>query len=171
MDAVTSFCRAFEANTGTGARAAAIWPVAMWPPQETTCCRSFITRRAWRTVNRKEITSEYAKLFAGLSDGSNISQTFLAYGQPVQWGGTVAASWKQFSLDNLYTERTLSLGYGEWITSKVAAGFAVKQLYHAFTAPNIVVDDAGNVQPGAPSFFTRYGNSNTAYGADPRFPY
>ena len=70
---------------------------------------------------------------------------------------------KQFSLDNLYKERTLSLGYGEWLTSDIALGGALKQLYHSFGAPNMVVDDNGNVQSGNPSFFAQNGNSNTAY--------
>ena len=154
---------AFE-DTGTGARAAAL--AGGYVAASGDVLSLLYNPAGLADVNRKEVTSEYAKLYAGLSDGSNLSQTFLAYGQPIRWGGTVAVSWKQFSLENMYTERTLSMGYGEWITPKVAAGFAFNQLYHAFTAPNISVDDAGNSQPGAPSFFSRYGNSNTAYGAD-----
>lgn len=117
-------------------------------------------------VQRKEVTSEYAKLFGGLSDGSNLTQSYLAYGQPVRWGGTLAASWKQFALDDLYKERTLTLGYGEWLTPRIAIGGALKQLYHEFGVPTMIVDNNGNVQNGTPAFFARNGNSNTAYGAD-----
>jgi len=154
---------AFE-DTGTGARAAAL--AGGYVAAGDDVLSLLYNPAGLATVDRKEVTSEYAKLFAGLSDGSNISQTFLAYGQPVKWGGTMAVSWKQFSLEGLYKERTLSLGYGEWITSKVAAGFALKQLHHEFTAPTMSVDDAGSVQNVAPSFFSQYGNSNTAYSAD-----
>lgn len=117
-------------------------------------------------LHEKMVTSEYSKLYAGLSDGSNLSQYYLAYGQPIKWGGTLAGGWKQFSLDDLYVERTLSLGYGEWITDRVAVGGAVKQLYHSFGAPSIVVNNSGQIQSGTPQFFAQNGNSNTAYGAD-----
>jgi hypothetical protein len=117
-------------------------------------------------VEQKQITTELARLYTGLSDGSNLSQYFFAYGQRVSWGGTMAFGWKQFGVDDLYKERTLSLGYGEWVTDRVAAGITLKQLYHSFGVPNMIVDDAGNVQTGKPSFFTENGNSNTAYAAD-----
>jgi hypothetical protein len=154
---------AFE-DTGTGARATAL--AGGYAAAADDVLSLIYNPAGLANVNRKEITSEYAKLFAGLSDGSNISQTFLAYGQPISYGGTVAIGWKQFSLDSLYKERTLSVGYGEWITSKIAAGFALKQLHHEFTSPGIIVDDAGSVQNGTPSFFSKYGNSKTAYAAD-----
>ncbi len=117
-------------------------------------------------VHQKEMTSEYAKLFGGLTDGSSLGQTYLAYGQPIQWGGTLAASWKQFSLDDLYKERTLSLGYGEWLTETIAIGGTVKQLYHSFGVPDIIVDNNGNVTNGTPEFFTRNGNAKSAYSFD-----
>jgi hypothetical protein len=117
-------------------------------------------------VQQKELSTEYSRLYTGLSDGSNLSQYFLGYGQPVQWGGTLAMGIKQFSLDNLYKERTISLGYGEWLTSDIAIGGALKQLYHSFGVPNMIVDDNGNIQSGTPSFFAQNGNSNTAYSAD-----
>lgn len=154
---------AFE-DTGTGARASALAGGYVAAADDTLSL--LYNPAGLANVNRKEVASEYAKLFAGLTDGSNISQTFLAYSQPLRWGGTASVGWKQFSLDNLYSERTLSLGYGEWITSRVAGGFALKQLHHEFSSPNIVVDDAGNIQAGQPSFFAKYGNSQTAYSAD-----
>src|SRR5688572_30014683 len=154
---------AFE-DKGTGARGTALGDtyVAMGDDILSLAYNPAALAR----VRRKEITSEYAKLFAGLSDGSNLSQTYLAYGQPVAWGGTLAASWKQFGLDDLYKERTLSLGYGEWLTSDIAIGAAVKQLHHAFGVPNIIVDNSGNIQSGTPEFFAQNGNSQTAYSAD-----
>lgn len=118
-------------------------------------------------LHRHELMSEYSKLYSGLSDGSNIGQYFVGYGQPIRkFGGTLAAGWKQLSLDNLYTERTLSLGYGEWITQSVAAGVALKQLHHEFGAPAMSVDDNGNISNSQPTFFSRYGNASTAYSMD-----
>ena len=48
----------------------------------------------------------------------------------------------------------------------MAIGGAVKQLHHSFGAPNMIVDNNGNIQSGTPNFFTQYGNASTAYAAD-----
>ena len=161
--AMPSVYAAFE-DTGTGARGTALGDayVAMGDDLLSLAYNPAALAR----VNQKELTSEYAKLFAGLSDGSSLSQTYLSYGQPIPWGGTLAIGWKQFSLDELYKERTLSLGYGEWLTSDIAIGGALKQLYHSFGVPNIVVDNNGNIQSGTPNFFAQNGNSQTTYAAD-----
>ena len=154
---------AFE-DTGTGSRATALGDayVAMGDDLLSLAYNPAGLAR----VHEKEMTTEYAKLFTGLTDGSNISQTYLSYGQPIPWGGTLAVGWKQFSLDNLYKERTLSLGYGEWLTSNIAIGGALKQLYHSFAVPTSIVDNNGNIQPGTPNFFVQNGNSQTAYAGD-----
>src|SRR5262249_40105156 len=110
--------------------------------------------------------SEYSRFYSGLSDGSNIGQYFLAHSYPLKREGTLSMAWKQLSLDNLYTERTLSLGYGRWITSHWAAGGAFKQLYHSYGSPSIVVDDSGNVQSGTPAIFAQNGTSQSAFSAD-----
>jgi hypothetical protein len=159
----SSLHAAFE-DTGTGSRATALGDayVAMGDDLLSLAYNP----AALASVKEKELTSEYAKLFTGLSDGSNLSQTYLSYGQPIPWGGTLAVGWKQLSLDDLYKERTLSLGYGEWLTSDIAIGGTLKQLYHSFGVPNIVVDNNGNVRSGTPNFFAQNGNSQTAYGAD-----
>jgi hypothetical protein len=159
----SSLFAAFE-NTGTGARGAALGDnyAAMGDDVHSLMYNPAALAR----VQQKEISTEYSRLYTGLSDGSNLSQSFLGYGQPISWGGTVAIGWKQFSLDQLYRERTLSLGYGEWLTENIAIGGAVKQLYHSFGVPNMIVDNNGNVQSGTPNFFAQNGNSNTAYSAD-----
>ena len=155
---------AFE-DKGTGARATALGDTYVVLGDDVLSLA--YNPAGLARVHQKEVTSEYAKLYAGLSDGSNLSQTYLAYGQPISWGGTLAFSWKQFSLDSLYKERTLSLGYGEWLTDSVTLSAAPwKQLYHSFGVPNMIVDNNGNVQSGTPNFFVQNGNSQTAYSAD-----
>ena len=154
---------AFE-DTGTGARATSLAgayvalgddiPSLMYNPASLA------------RISRPEIASEYSRLFTGLSDGSSIGQFFMGYGQPLKVGGTVAFGWKQFNVSDLYTERTLSLGYGRWITPRWAAGAAIKQLHESFSVPNIIVDDAGNVQSGTPAIFAQNGNSQNAISAD-----
>jgi len=159
---------AFE-DKGTGARATALGDTYVALGDDVLSLS--YNPAALARVQQKEVTSEYAKLFSGLSDNSNLAQSYLAYAQPISWGGTLAISWKQFSLDDLYKERTLSLGYGEWLTDRIAIGGAIKQLYHAFGVPNMIVDNNGNIQSGTPTFFAHNGNSNTAYSADLGFLY
>ena len=159
----SSVLAAFE-DTGTGARPTVMGGTYVAAGDDV---QSLMYNPAGLAqLHTKEITSEYSRLYTGLTDGSNLGQYFMGYGQPIKYGGTLAFGWKQLDLDELYTERTLSLGYGEWITPKIAAGIAVKQLYHSFGAPNMIVDDNGNVQNGTPSFFARNGNSSTAYSTD-----
>jgi len=154
---------AFE-DTGTGARPTALGGTYVAIGDDV---QSLMYNPAGLAkMDRKEITSEYSRLYMGLSDGSNISQYFFGYGQRISYGGTIALGWKELTLDTLYTERTLSLGYGEWITDRVAVGFALKQLYHSYGIPNMIVDNSGNVQSGTPNFFLQNGNSNTAYSSD-----
>jgi len=154
---------AFE-ESGTGARPTALGGTYVVVGDDTPSL--MINPAGLAKVEQKEVTSEYSKLYGGLTDQSNIAQYFFAYGQRIKYGGTVALGWKQLSLDTLYTERTVSLGYGEWITERVAAGIALKQLYHSFAIPDTIVDNSGNIRSGTPDFFLKYGNSNTAYSAD-----
>jgi len=96
---------AFE-NTGTGARGAALGDTYVAVGDDILSL--MYNPAGLAQVHTKEVTSEYSRLFTGLTDGSNLSQSYLGYGQPIRWGGTMSFGWKQLSLDNLYTERTLS---------------------------------------------------------------
>jgi len=118
------------------------------------------------SIDRPEVTSDYSRLYMGLSDGSQISQTYLGGAMPLSFGGTVAAGWKEFHFDGLYKERTLSLGYGRWWTPQLAIGVSVKQLHHAYSAASQIVDDFGNIQSGTPDLFAENGTQKTAYSAD-----
>ncbi len=154
---------AFE-DTGTGAR-----PTVMggtYAAMGDDVLSLMYNPASLAQLHTHEIASEYSRLYAGLTDGSKLGQYFMGYGQPVKYGGTLAVGWKQFNLDELYSERTLSIGYGEWITRRVAAGLALKQLHHSFGAPSMSVDDNGNVTNTAPSFFQQNGDNSSAYSMD-----
>lgn len=154
---------AFE-DTGTGARPTALGDTYVAAADDAQSL--MLNPAGLAQLHERQISSEYSKLYAGLTDGSNLSQYYLGYAQPIHYGGTVSFGWKQFSLDNLYTERTLSLGYGEWITDRVAAGFALKQLYHSFGMPNTITNNSGQTQSGTPNFFAQNGTSKSAYSGD-----
>jgi len=153
---------AFE-DTGTGARAAGLGGEYVALGDDTLSL--MYNPAGLARVKKSELASEYSRLYLGLTDQSNVGQFFVGYSQPVKRWGTFALGWKQFSVDDLYKERTLSLGYGRWLSEHWAAGLALKQLYHSFGVPNIVVDDAGNVQSGTPALFAN-GFSQSAFSTD-----
>jgi len=64
-------------------------------------------------LSRPELAASYTQHLAGLSDGSGINSSFLAYAQPLRYGkGTLAAAVNSFSLDSsLYNERAVYLSY------------------------------------------------------------
>jgi tetratricopeptide (TPR) repeat protein len=66
------------------------------------------------TLDRREFATTYSRLLTGLSDGSNIQNSFLAYAHPLADGrnGTVAAAFNYFTLDSLYRESSLFASYG-----------------------------------------------------------
>ncbi|MBI4347817.1 MAG: tetratricopeptide repeat protein [Elusimicrobia bacterium] len=91
-------------------------------------------------LERPELATGYSRLFMGLSDNSNLSQSFLGYAHPLRGGaqGTTAASWEQFSLNsNLYQEQVFSLGYGRRLIPRLGpgellGGFTGKYLRRSF---------------------------------------
>jgi hypothetical protein len=66
------------------------------------------------TLDRKEFGTTYSRLLTGLSDGSNIQNSFFAYAHPLADGrnGTIAAAVNYFTLDSLYRESSLFASYG-----------------------------------------------------------
>ena len=86
-------------------------------------------------LDRPEFASSYTRLLTGLSDGSNIQNSFLAYEHPLDGGrnGTVGAAFNYFTLDSLYRETSLFTSYGRTITrednpSPVSLGITGKYL-------------------------------------------
>jgi|CXWL01.1.fsa_nt_gi tetratricopeptide (TPR) repeat protein len=57
-------------------------------------------------LERPEFGTTYSKLMTGLSDGSNIQNSFMAYAHPIEEGrrGTAGAGWNYFTAGGLYTE-------------------------------------------------------------------
>jgi len=87
------------------------------------------------TLDRKEFATSYSRLLTGLSDGSNIQNSFLAYAHPLDEGraGTVGAAFNYFTLDSLYRESSLFASYGRLMTREdrpdpIFAGVSAKFL-------------------------------------------
>jgi tetratricopeptide (TPR) repeat protein len=87
------------------------------------------------TLDRKEFGTSYSRLLTGLSDGSNLQNSFLAYAQPLADGrnGTLGAAFNYFTLDSLYRESSLFTSYGRRMTREdrpdpIYAGASLKFL-------------------------------------------
>ncbi|MCB4756724.1 MAG: hypothetical protein LHV69_06785 [Elusimicrobia bacterium] len=66
-------------------------------------------------MSRPELGTYYSRLFMGLTDNSEVSRTFVGYGQPLgksgRWGG-IGASYLSLNLPGLYKEETFGVTYG-----------------------------------------------------------
>jgi tetratricopeptide (TPR) repeat protein len=87
------------------------------------------------TLERPQLATTYSRLFTGLSDNSNLQNSFLAYERPLQYGrqGTLGLAWNYFTLDSLYKEMSLYTSYGRRIFAEQApnglyAGATLKYL-------------------------------------------
>lgn len=91
-------------------------------------------------LERPQFAAAYSKLYAGLSDGSDIGSSQLMYAHPLARGrkGAFGASWERFSLSGLYTEQSLTAAYGRQVTggeqgAKLSLGASAKYLMRSFT--------------------------------------
>jgi len=65
-------------------------------------------------LERPQLGTSYSVLYPGLKDGSNLSTSFLAYAHPLDEGrnGTIGTGWNSLTLNGLYREDSIYLGYG-----------------------------------------------------------
>ena len=90
-------------------------------------------------LERPEFGAAYSKLYAGLSDGSDLGTSQLFYVHPLARGkqGALGLGWERFSLSGLYTEQALSASYGRRVWggddgAQLMAGASAKYLTHSF---------------------------------------
>jgi tetratricopeptide (TPR) repeat protein len=100
------------------------------------------------TLDRPEVASTYAKLLTGLSDNSNLQNSFVGYAQPIKDGkwGTAGLGWNYFSLDSLYEETQFFGSYGHSLfadayPNKFYGGISLKMLNRSLN-PGSVANDA-----------------------------
>lgn len=74
------------------------------------------------TLDRPQAAMTYSRLHMGLSDNSNLQNSFLAYEHPIQYGrqGAWGFAWNNFSLSGLYSETMLYGSYGRQIFAEKA---------------------------------------------------
>lgn len=65
-------------------------------------------------LDRPELSTTYSRLLTGLSDGTNLQNSFLAYARPIDGGrkGAFGAAWNYFTASSLYRETQFMGSYG-----------------------------------------------------------
>jgi tetratricopeptide (TPR) repeat protein len=109
-------------------------------------------------IDRPEVATTYSMIVTGLSDGSNVQNSFIGYAQPIKGGeyGTAGLGWNYFSLDSLYRESSLFLSYGNRLTPDdvdlpIYGGFSTKYLYRSINPgalANNSISNTGQVLTG-----------------------
>jgi tetratricopeptide (TPR) repeat protein len=116
------------------------------------------------SVPRPELGSAYAKLYPGLSDNSNISNTFLGYAQPYGEHGGFGAALNYFTLDSLYRETSIFGSYGhELVKDKLDGGLSLKYLNRGLNAGALAtqpIGPTGQVVLGTDKVLTNSSHSN-----------
>ncbi|MDI6757584.1 MAG: type IX secretion system membrane protein PorP/SprF, partial [Endomicrobiia bacterium] len=66
-------------------------------------------------LSRAEFGAQYSKLHIGLTDDSDLSNSFAGIAQPLKFGGadygTIGAGWMRFALAGLYQENTIIISW------------------------------------------------------------
>ena len=91
-------------------------------------------------LERPKVTASHSMFYSGLSDGSSLGLSAVAFAMPLSNGrnGALGALWQQFSLSGVYYEKTgqVSWGYRFDKRSKydrLSLGVSLKYLSHGFT--------------------------------------
>lgn len=120
---------AFE-DVDTGARATAM--SGAYAAQSEGVSSLFYNPAGIIGMTRYEAFLSQEKLFMGLTDGSALSRGGLAIGAPVvlkgKYWGTAAFAWDTLSLDSLYSESRMRLGYARPIKENIYIGFALARM-------------------------------------------
>ena len=121
-------------------------------------------------LHRSEFTAYYSRLYAGLTDNSNISRSFLAYAHPTDRHGTLAFSYLSLSLTDLYSESTFGASYAYGIGEKWNLGGTMKFLKKSYGSDtyteNAINADTGASLNGPDPLFAQNGTSKSAVSFD-----
>lgn len=120
-------------------------------------------------LHRSEFSAYYAKLYSGLTDGSSIGRSFIAYGHPTAKHGTFGFSYLDLSLAGLYSESTFALHYATAVRERWNLGGSMKLLKKSYGSDlytqNAIDDDGHSL--GAPDpLFAKNGSSKSAISFD-----
>jgi len=103
-------------------------------------------------IDQPQFVTTYSLIVTGLSDGSNVQNSFFGYAQPLGDGGrygTAGVGWNYFSLDSLYRESSLFLSYGNRLTPDdsdlpIYGGISGKYLYRSINPGSLASNSISN---------------------------
>lgn len=110
-------------------------------------------------VTESQLTAGYSRLALGLSDRSNISNSFYGFAQPIKssrWG-TAALTYQNLVLADHYKEDSFTLSYGRRLFHSIYGGIAIKRMSRSAESDPYTQRDP---------LFQRRGMSVTNYAAD-----
>lgn len=125
-----------------------------------------------------EISTEYGQVTNGASDGSSNTDTYVAYVHPMRDLSLRAfsLSYHLFKASNLFSERTLTLGYSRllpWqpfdLNGLWLVGANLKQLYREYQPDRFTenaLNDVGTATGQPDPLFAQNGYNKTAYAFD-----
>lgn len=110
------------------------------------------------TLGQPELATTYSRLLGGLSDNSNLQNSFIGYAQPIDGGkyGAAGVAWNYFTLDTLYRESSVYGTYahslfGETLPEKLYAGVSLKLLSRGLGATSVAnnaIGPTGEIETG-----------------------
>ncbi len=123
-----------------------------------------------------QVSTQYGQYANGLSDGSSLGSSYLGAAIPLVMGKrSLGLSYQNFKANNLLTERTLILSYGQRLSMELlgwkgiySGGVNVKQLYREYQ-PDRFTQNAlndGGAGSGSPDPLFGFGKSRSAYAMD-----
>jgi len=92
-------------------------------------------------LTRAEFTSEYARLYWKLDDGSNLGDSLIAYVHPLGKWGTAGVGYSGLALSGDYNENTFILSYGRRFGIQALGGLNIKLLHQNFSLDEYTQDD------------------------------
>lgn len=98
-------------------------------------------------ITMPQISTQYTRLYMGLTDESKISDAALGYVHPFREIGTFGISYFTRSLESIYTENVITVGYGKRISTKTALGLNLKMLGIKTNASSSYLSKTSTNQP------------------------
>ena len=122
----------FERAWGGGARAVALG--GAYAGVADTADGMFYNAAGLSGMDRVELAGTYSKLYMGLDDKSDLTNS--GFGIAIPWRGrntgqqigTIGVGYTQYSLENLYSESIAAVYFGGKVTKVIEGGIGVKYL-------------------------------------------
>jgi len=121
-------------------------------------------------IPQAEFAAQYARLYIGLTDNSNLGYSFIGVAQPLgRNSGTLGLGWLRFELAGLYDEDTFMLSYAHPWGQNLSYGLNLKYMgikYGQDQYTQNALDNNGNATGVPDSLFATFGRTKSNMGLD-----